>query len=68
MKEKKKRKRLSFSLFVDGEIIEYAIDLAKKQLATATNTAEDKIKEADAIRYIFRYYYTMQQESELVQK
>lgn len=56
MKEKKKRKRLSISLFIDGDIIERAIALAKQMLAIATNTTEDKIKEADAIRYVFRSF------------
>ena len=54
MEEKKIRKRLSVSLFIDGDIIERAILLAKERLAIATNTTVDKIKEADAIRYIFR--------------
>lgn len=67
MEEKKIRERLSVSLFIDGEIIEGAIILAKEKLAIATNTSEDKIKEADAIRYIFRYFKKAQ-ENELVQK
>lgn len=63
MGEKKIRERLSISLFVDGDIIERAIVLAKQMLAIATNTTEDKIKEADAIRYIFRSFYTIQEQN-----
>lgn len=56
MKGEKTRKRLSISLYRNSGDAEKAINLAKDELAVVTNTEPEKVKDTDAVMYIFRFF------------